>query len=76
MMDYPNKRRLKLLGRMALVGSDQPDLLEQLQDGDYNAQVEQGMIIRVEAFDWNCPQHITPRYAQSEVEALLEAMRD
>lgn len=59
MMDYPNKRRLKLLGRMTLVGSDQPDLLEQLQDGDYNAQVEKGMIIRVEAFDWNCPQHIT-----------------
>lgn len=76
MMDYPNKRRLKLLGRMALVGSDQPELLEQLQDGDYSAQVEKGMIIRVEAFDWNCPQHITPRYTQSEVEALLEAMRD
>ncbi len=76
MMDYPNKRRLKLLGRMALVGSDQPGMLEQLQDGDYNAQVEKGMIIRVEAFDWNCPQHITPRYTQSEVEALLESMRD
>ena len=76
MMDYPNKRRLKLLGRMTLVGSDQPDLFEQLQDGDYNAQVEKGMIIRVEAFDWNCPQHITPRYTQSEVEALLESMRD
>lgn len=76
LMDYPNRRRLKLLGRMALVGSDQPGILEQLQDCDYNAQVEKGMIIRVEAFDWNCPQHITPRYTQSEVEALLESMRD
>ena len=76
LMDYPNRRRLKLLGRMALVGSDQPGILEQLQDGDYKAQVEKGMIIRVEAYDWNCPQHITPRYTQSEVEALLEAMRD
>ena len=34
------------------------------------------MIIRVEAFDWNCPQHITPRYTQSEVDAFIESMGD
>jgi predicted pyridoxine 5'-phosphate oxidase superfamily flavin-nucleotide-binding protein len=76
LMDYPNRRRLKLLGRMALVGSDQPLILEDLQDGHYDARVEKGMLIHVEAFDWNCPQHITPRYTQAEVEALLEFMRD
>lgn len=76
LMDYPNRKRLKLLGRMALVGAEQPSILEQLQDDSYEAQVEKGMIIRVEAFDWNCPQHITPRYTQAEVEALLESMRD
>lgn len=60
LMDYPNRRRLKLLGRMALVGHEQSSILERLQDQSYKAQVEKGMIIRVEAFDWNCPQHITP----------------
>tara|TARA_Y100001001_G_scaffold31677_1_gene26327 strand:+ start:275 stop:844 length:570 start_codon:yes stop_codon:yes gene_type:complete len=76
LMDYPNRRRLKLLGRMALVGPDQPSMLDGLQDDSYGAKVEKGMLIHVEAFDWNCPQHITPRYTQAEVEALLESMRD
>lgn len=76
LMDYPNRRRLKLLGRMAFVGSDQPSILDDLQDDSYDAKVEKGMLIHVEAFDWNCSQHITPRYSQAEVEALLESMRD
>ena len=76
LMDYPNRRRLKLLGRMATVGSEQASILDRLKDDNYGAQVERGMIIRVEAYDWNCPQHITPRYTQSEVEALLESMRE
>ncbi len=76
LMDYPNRKRLKLLGHMVLAGSEQKAILEQLHDGDYKAPVERGMIIRVEAFDWNCPQHITPRYTQAEVEALLESMHD
>lgn len=76
LMDYPNRRRLKLLGRMTLVGPDQPSILDHLQDQSYKAQVEKGMIIRVEAFDWNCPQHITPRYTEAEVEAMLASMGD
>lgn len=76
LMDYPNRRRLKLLGRMALVGHEQSSILEHLQDQSYKAQVEKGMIIRVEAFDWNCPQHITPRYTEAEVEAMLASMGD
>lgn len=73
LMDYPNRRRLKLLGRMTLVGPEQSSVLEQLYDVDYEAVVERGMIIRIEAFDWNCPQHITPRYTRSEFEAFLES---
>lgn len=75
LMDYPNRRRLKLLGRMELVGPEQSSILGHLQDTSYKARIERGMIIRVEAFDWNCPQHITPRYSQSEVEELIESMR-
>lgn len=70
-MDYPNKRRLKLFGRVELIGLDQPDELEKLELTGYRAKVERGMLIHVEAFDWNCPQHITPRYSSAEVEAMI-----
>jgi uncharacterized protein len=33
------------------------------------------VLIHVEAFDWNCPQHITPRYTQEELAATLEPIR-
>ena len=70
-MDYPNRRRLKLLGRVRLLGEQETDLLSRLTMVEYRAQVERGFVINVEAFDWNCPQHITPRYTQSEVDALV-----
>ena len=67
-MDYPNRTRLKMLGRVRTVGLDEPELLARLEDDDYPAQVERGFIIEVEGFDWNCPQHITPRYTIDEIE--------
>ena len=76
LMDYPNRRRLKLLGRMELVSGSGDHGLDRLHDGDYRARVERYMIIHVEAFDWNCPKHITRRYTQAEVEQLLEPLRE
>jgi hypothetical protein len=70
-MDYPNQRRLKLLGRVSLVGAQETDLLSRLTMAEYRARVERGFVIKVEAFDWNCPQHITPRYTQSVVDAQV-----
>ena len=70
-MDYPNRRRLKLLGRVRLLGEQETDLLSRLTMVEYGAHVERGFVINVEAFDWNCPQHITPRYTQSEVDAMV-----
>ena len=70
-MDYPNRKRLKMLGRARFVGRDDPDLLAQLVVDGYRATVERGLAIEVEAFDWNCPQHITPRFTESEFRALL-----
>jgi ferredoxin-NADP reductase/predicted pyridoxine 5'-phosphate oxidase superfamily flavin-nucleotide-binding protein len=69
-MDYPNRVRLKLLGRVELVGLDSTALAD-LEVPDYRARVERGFLVRVEAFDWNCPQHITPRYTDSEIQDLL-----
>ncbi len=71
LMDYPNKRRLKLLGRVSLIEPTDTELLEKLELPDYRARVERGMVIKVEAFDWNCPQHITPRFTLEEAEALM-----
>jgi ferredoxin-NADP reductase/predicted pyridoxine 5'-phosphate oxidase superfamily flavin-nucleotide-binding protein len=70
-MDYPNRTRLKLLGRVRLVGPDESALLANLEVPDYRARVERGFLIHVEGFDWNCPQHITPRYTEFQIEALM-----
>lgn len=74
-MDYPNRTRLKMLGVVRTVGLDEPELLAQLEDADYPAQVERGFIIEVEAFDWNCPQHITPRFTEAQIEDQLESLQ-
>jgi hypothetical protein len=73
-MDYPNRTRLKMLGRVRLVGDDEPELLAQLELDDYRAVVERGFVIRIEAFDWNCPQHITPRYTDTDIESIVDPL--
>jgi uncharacterized protein len=76
LMDYPAKQRLKLLGRARLVEeADDPALMARLEDPDYRARVERGFVIAVEAFDWNCPQHITPRFTEAEVARAGEPLR-
>ena len=70
-MDYPNRRRLKMMGRIQLVQDQDWDLLAKLEVDGYRATVERGFIIKIEGFDWNCPQHITPRFSQDEVENVI-----
>jgi predicted pyridoxine 5'-phosphate oxidase superfamily flavin-nucleotide-binding protein len=70
-MDYLNRRRLKLLGRVAIIDPDNSTLLDSLKSDNYRARVERGVLIHVEAFDWNCPQHITPRYTEAQVNELI-----
>ena len=74
-MDYPNRRRLKMFGRVEIIGRDRPDVLRRLEDPAYPAQVEGAFLVTVEGFDWNCPQHITPRFTADEVEHQLESLR-
>ncbi len=66
LMDYPNRTRLKIFGRTRIIGLEDMALLAKLERPDYKAVVERGMIIRIEGFDWNCPQHITPRFTAEE----------
>jgi predicted pyridoxine 5'-phosphate oxidase superfamily flavin-nucleotide-binding protein len=69
LMDYPNRRRLKLLGHMRIedVRTVSPDVVAQIELPGYRATVERVAIIDVVAYDWNCPQHITQRYTESEM---------
>jgi hypothetical protein len=67
LMDYPNRQRLKIMARATVIDIDQdPELVEKLQVPAYKARVERAVILDVEAFDWNCPQHITPRFTAEE----------
>ncbi|CAA0095781.1 Uncharacterised protein [Halioglobus japonicus] len=74
-MDYPNRKRLKMLGRVRPVGADEAEQLARLKDENYPAKIERGLFIEVEGFDWNCPQHITPRYTEADIEGQLSALR-
>jgi uncharacterized protein len=70
-MDYAHRQRLKLYGRVKIVDeSEASELVAKLTVPEYRARVERGMIITVEAWDWNCPQHITPRFTEVEIAAL------
>lgn len=68
LMDYPNQRRLKILGhaRIEAAGTN-PALVEQVADPSKRALVERVVVIEVTAFDWNCPKYITPRFTADEV---------
>jgi predicted pyridoxine 5'-phosphate oxidase superfamily flavin-nucleotide-binding protein len=71
-MDYAHRRRLKVFGRARVVeASAEPELIGELADDGYDAVVERGVLVAVEAFDWNCPQHITQRFTVAEIAALM-----
>lgn len=73
-MDYSNKKRLKVFGRARIVGLEDQAVLGRLEMPDYRARVERGILITVEAFDWNCPQHITERHTLDEIQTMTEPL--
>ena len=77
LMDYPNRRRLKLYANVEIYdASEAPELIEKLTVEGYNAKIERAVLLHIEAFDWNCPQHITPRYTMSEIADILAPFRE
>jgi predicted pyridoxine 5'-phosphate oxidase superfamily flavin-nucleotide-binding protein len=76
-MDYPTQSRLKILGRAKIYESDAEaeELIESLSVPEEKTPAERAILIHVEAFDWNCQQHITPRYSEAELAKVLEPMR-
>ena len=62
LMDYNRRERMKLLGHARVLDADEdPALTARLAVSGYRARIERLFVIDVVAFDWNCPQHITPR---------------
>jgi predicted pyridoxine 5'-phosphate oxidase superfamily flavin-nucleotide-binding protein len=76
-MDYPNQSRLKILGHAKVHEgtAEARKLIEQLRMPDEKTPAERAFLIHIAAFDWNCPQHITPRYTEDELAKMLEPMR-
>ena len=70
-MDYANRMRLKLIGHVRLVeAADDAELIERLRTPGYKARIERAFVITVEGYDWNCPQHITPRFTESDIATM------
>ncbi|MEA3410837.1 MAG: pyridoxamine 5'-phosphate oxidase family protein [Pseudomonadota bacterium] len=73
LMDYPSQQRLKIWAEARIIEADRDEaLLRKLTMPDYKARIERLVIFTVQAWDWNCPQHITPRYTVEEIEAITE----
>ena len=76
-MDYPTRSRLKILGRATIHEGDAEaeKLIASLRVPDEKTPPERAVLVHVEAFDWNCQQHITPRYSEAELTKILKPMR-
>ena len=73
LVDYPNRARLKIYAEAELVSlEEQPELREMLELENYRYEAERIFVFKVKAFDWNCPQHITPRYTVEEIAKMTE----
>ena len=73
-MDYAHRRRVKIWGEARLVDDD-PALTRSLMPQGYKARPEQVILFRIEAWDTNCPQHISQKFDAADVAQAL-AMRD
>ena len=74
LMDYANQRRVKIWGTAEVVEGD-PALLERLADPEYAGNPERAFVFHVEAWDVNCPQHITQRFTREEISAEVEQLQ-
>ncbi len=77
LMDYPNRMRLKIYVHVEVLELDQePKLTELVTIPDYKAKLERIYRMRLVAFDWNCRQHITPRFTEQQVAAAVKPLRE
>ncbi|MGA8651226.1 MAG: pyridoxamine 5'-phosphate oxidase family protein [Xanthobacteraceae bacterium] len=76
LVDYPNRARLKILAHMeARDLAAEPVLADRLALPDYKGKPERAFLLHLETFDWNCPQHITPRFTLADIEPAVSSLR-
>jgi uncharacterized protein len=73
LMDYPNRARLKIFAHAEI--STDPEIIAKVSVPGYRAKVERALVFRLDAFDWNCPQHITPRFTMADIEEGVSALQ-
>jgi len=77
LMDYAHRARLKILAHVEAVTLDaNPDVARLVAMPGYKAKPERILMLRLVAFDWNCPQHITPRFSEAEIAEATQPLRD
>lgn len=76
-LDHARQQRLKVAGRLSFRDArEDTELVEALTVAGYDARVERAAILTVEAFDWNCPQHITPRFTGEQIVAAVAPLHE
>lgn len=77
LIDYPDRARLKIYVRVEILAlDDDPDLTALVTMPDYKAKLERIFRLRLKTFDWNCQQHITPRFTEPEIAEAVRSLRD
>jgi predicted pyridoxine 5'-phosphate oxidase superfamily flavin-nucleotide-binding protein len=73
MVDYPGQTRLKILGHAEIFeGAQAREWIERVSEPGHKESIERVFVVRVDALDWNCPQHITPRFTAEQIQDALE----
>ncbi len=74
LMDYANRRRIKIWGTAEFV-EDHAELLQTLVEADYEARPERVLRFRVKAWSPNCPQHIKQRFTVHEMAPKIDKLQ-
>jgi uncharacterized protein len=76
LMDYPQRTRLKIMGQARLEDARKhPEIVAKLAEPEMRDQVERLFFIDVVSFDWNCSQHITPRYTVEDIKGIVSPLQ-
>ncbi|MET0282744.1 MAG: pyridoxamine 5'-phosphate oxidase family protein [Steroidobacteraceae bacterium] len=77
LMDYAHRARMKIYAHVEILApAADPALAALVTVPGYKAKMERIFLLRLDAFDWNCPQHITPRYTEEEIAAAMQPLRE
>ncbi|MGX1931294.1 pyridoxamine 5'-phosphate oxidase family protein [Flagellimonas sp. 2504JD4-2] len=76
LMDYANRARLKIYAEAEIVSLDKNKALVEELKLDYDYKAERIFLFHIKAFDWNCPQHITPRFTYEDISKMNKERED